>query len=296
MKVITIGRSTENDVVIQDPNVSRHHCQIVQKDNGTYGLVDFGSSNGTYINGQRISGQVVLNPNDVVRIGNTTLPWRNYFEKSFEKRGEAAVKQAEPTVQPHAPIPQKSNTKPLVIILVVLAIVALLVVGGIFLFNNMDNDDKATSVQSENERANTSTNSNTYGEDSQNSSTTYQSDEYSSSGFSDVDISGNWKWQSNDLLFEMELYESYEGRIVGTYCFICGEHWMDCDEENIVEENRSHNSREDNTVQVKFSSAGWGGHGTALITKYSDDRIRWQLRDVEGDSRVPDDVILERSY
>ena len=35
MKVITIGRSSQNEVTIHDGAVSRHHCQIVQYDNGT---------------------------------------------------------------------------------------------------------------------------------------------------------------------------------------------------------------------------------------------------------------------
>lgn len=80
MRVIRIGRSSQNDFPINDPYVGRFHCQIMQHDNGQYTLSDLGSSNGTYVNGIRVSGQTVLNPNDVVRIGNTTLPWRMYFE------------------------------------------------------------------------------------------------------------------------------------------------------------------------------------------------------------------------
>lgn len=79
MRVITFGRKTDNDVVFNDPFVGRHHCQIVQHDDGRYTIVDMGSINGTFVNGQRIFGEVRLNPNDQVRIGYTTLPWRNYF-------------------------------------------------------------------------------------------------------------------------------------------------------------------------------------------------------------------------
>lgn len=79
MKVITIGRSSQNNVIINDPKVSRHHCQIVQYDDGSYGIVDFGSTNGTYVNGRRVQSEERMNPNDVVRIGYTTLPWRSYF-------------------------------------------------------------------------------------------------------------------------------------------------------------------------------------------------------------------------
>ncbi|MDR2065261.1 MAG: FHA domain-containing protein, partial [Prevotellaceae bacterium] len=58
MKVITIGRKPENSVVINDPLVSRHHLQIIQDDSGNFRLADFGSKNGTFVNGKRISGEV----------------------------------------------------------------------------------------------------------------------------------------------------------------------------------------------------------------------------------------------
>ena len=85
MKVITIGRSEENDVVVRDPHASRHHLQIIQHDDGHFTLSDFGSTNGTYVNGQKISGEIYLNMNDVVRIGNTVIPWRLYFEEGFQE-------------------------------------------------------------------------------------------------------------------------------------------------------------------------------------------------------------------
>jgi hypothetical protein len=79
MKIITIGRNPGNNVVINDPLVGRNHCQIIQDDYGNFSLVDNNSTNGTFVNGQRRQGQVRLNPSDIVRIGNTTLPWMSYF-------------------------------------------------------------------------------------------------------------------------------------------------------------------------------------------------------------------------
>lgn len=80
MRVITIGRSAgNNDVVVNDVNVSRNHLQIIQDDNGNYSVVDLGSTNGTYVNGKRISGEVRLQPGDQVLIGSTMLPWESYF-------------------------------------------------------------------------------------------------------------------------------------------------------------------------------------------------------------------------
>ena len=86
MKVITIGRSSENDITVNNPNVSRHHCQIVQFDNGTFGVVDFDSTNGTLVNGQRVYGQVSLKWGDRVHIAQTELPWQQYFPAASKKR------------------------------------------------------------------------------------------------------------------------------------------------------------------------------------------------------------------
>ncbi len=86
MKVITIGRSSENDIVINDPKVSRVHCQIVQFDNGTFGVVDFGSTNGTFVNGQRVHGQVALKKGDRVQVVKNEVPWLQYFSVAGIKR------------------------------------------------------------------------------------------------------------------------------------------------------------------------------------------------------------------
>lgn len=81
MKVITIGRDKSNDIVIaDDPHASRHHLQIIQHDDGHFSLKDFGSTNGTTVNGNRIYGEIPLNEMDVVRIGSgNPIPWRDYF-------------------------------------------------------------------------------------------------------------------------------------------------------------------------------------------------------------------------
>jgi FHA domain len=60
------------DLVIPDPGVSRRHARVIS-DNGAVILEDLGSSNGTYVNGERISGAVELAPGDEIQIGATVL-------------------------------------------------------------------------------------------------------------------------------------------------------------------------------------------------------------------------------
>jgi hypothetical protein len=87
MEVITIGRSPENNVVIGDPNVSRRHLQIIRDDYGNFRVKDLDSYNGVFVNGRRISGEVFLNPSDVIQIGNTVIPWISYFSDNSASRG-----------------------------------------------------------------------------------------------------------------------------------------------------------------------------------------------------------------
>ena len=59
--IISIGRSQENDVVLNLPDISSQHANISQLENGEYLVEDLDSSNGVYVNGFRIkSSQVSL--------------------------------------------------------------------------------------------------------------------------------------------------------------------------------------------------------------------------------------------
>jgi hypothetical protein len=69
--VINVGRRLDNDLVIDDPRVSRHHAQL-RAIKSRYVLFDLNSSGGTFINGQRTS-QTVLYPGDVISLAGVSL-------------------------------------------------------------------------------------------------------------------------------------------------------------------------------------------------------------------------------
>src|SRR3954452_11224860 len=69
-----IGRGTEADIRLPDTGVSRKHVDVVLE-NGTAVAEDLGSTNGTLVNGRRISRQP-LSDGDVIRIGHSVLVYR----------------------------------------------------------------------------------------------------------------------------------------------------------------------------------------------------------------------------
>lgn len=68
---VSIGRSPENTIVIDNPAVSNHHARVFHEE-GRLMLQDFGSLNGTFVNGQRVK-MVQLKSTDSVAIGKHTL-------------------------------------------------------------------------------------------------------------------------------------------------------------------------------------------------------------------------------
>jgi hypothetical protein len=69
---IVIGRSRDCDIHVADPNVSRQHAEIRPDGNGAYTLIDLGSTNGSELNGERVS-HVQLSEGDTIRIGQIEL-------------------------------------------------------------------------------------------------------------------------------------------------------------------------------------------------------------------------------
>lgn len=69
----TVGRSPDNDVIVQDCYISRRHCAILVHTGAGCELHDTASKNGTYINGQRIGGPTRLRSGDEIRICDQRL-------------------------------------------------------------------------------------------------------------------------------------------------------------------------------------------------------------------------------
>ena len=69
---ITIGRSEDSDLIIDDEYASTHHAKLVQVNNDWL-IQDLNSTNGTFLSGSRVGTPAVVKPNTPVRIGKTTF-------------------------------------------------------------------------------------------------------------------------------------------------------------------------------------------------------------------------------
>ena len=71
---VILGRAPDCDIVLNDPTVSAYHCQF-KFENGQWRIQDLRSTNGTYVNGRRIT-EALLRPNDVIRTGMHEMVFR----------------------------------------------------------------------------------------------------------------------------------------------------------------------------------------------------------------------------
>ncbi len=106
-ETLHLGRASDNDVVLDDKRVSRHHSQI-SYENGVYFISDLGTANGTFVNKQRILNQQ-LKTGDVIQVGSHVFRFFQPGEAQplSQAKYEGAVPQQE-TITPLSPTTQKS--------------------------------------------------------------------------------------------------------------------------------------------------------------------------------------------
>jgi hypothetical protein len=115
--IVTLGRDITNDITINDPEVSRHHMRLTRGAGG-FTVEDLGSTNGTFVNGQRLTGARPLRNGDMIGLGETvTLAYEATVaggaQSGYEEPPMAAStapntpapSAAPPQQQPYAPPP-----------------------------------------------------------------------------------------------------------------------------------------------------------------------------------------------
>ncbi len=111
LPVVNVGRADYNDIVIADPSVSTTHAKLQRRDD-IWVLTDLGSTNGTYVEGEPVTGETALTPGTTLRFGEVAA----LFEPHDEPQPighRAAPPAAEPApARAGDPIPAASRAAP----------------------------------------------------------------------------------------------------------------------------------------------------------------------------------------
>jgi pSer/pThr/pTyr-binding forkhead associated (FHA) protein len=109
---IFIGRDLANDIIVNDPEVSRRHLRVFLQGN-QYGIEDLGSTNGSFVNGQRLAGPYILHPGEFLTLGERV----NFVYEVVDTEATVAslgtrLSQEQPPESPAAPAAQIPTPPP----------------------------------------------------------------------------------------------------------------------------------------------------------------------------------------
>jgi S1-C subfamily serine protease len=101
----TLGREGTTNLVLRDAKASRRHATLKQLPDGRVELTDLGSRNGTFVNGQQVTGSVVLGGGEEIRIGDTVI-------RATREQQQAPAPAAAPPPPPGVPPPPPGAAAP----------------------------------------------------------------------------------------------------------------------------------------------------------------------------------------
>lgn len=113
--IVNIGRAEYNDVVLSDPSVSTSHAKLQRRDD-VWVLSDVGSTNGTFVENERVTGEVALSPGSTVRFGEVAVLWEPFDQPpSIRAPGTRLVEAIDAAVLPGpaAEQPERSGRRPI---------------------------------------------------------------------------------------------------------------------------------------------------------------------------------------
>lgn len=88
--IVNVGRAEYNDIVVPDPSVSSAHAKIQLRE-GIWMVVDLDSTNGTFVDGDRVSGDAPIAPGAVLRFGEISVVFESTKDDSVKQGGGTQV-------------------------------------------------------------------------------------------------------------------------------------------------------------------------------------------------------------
>ncbi len=109
---MTVGRDLNTEIVINDPEISRRHARLFLQGN-TYVLEDLGSTNGSFVNNQRLSGPHMLRPGEVITFGERiTAAFEVAMVDADATQVSTTARQMDQPFAPPPPIQQPPQAPP----------------------------------------------------------------------------------------------------------------------------------------------------------------------------------------
>jgi pSer/pThr/pTyr-binding forkhead associated (FHA) protein len=113
--VVNVGRADFNDIVLAEPSVSTTHAKL-QRREGLWVITDLGSTNGTYVEGEPVAGEIALAPGTTIRFGDVAVLFEPHDEVPVTPPvgGTQVIEriEAEPARPPVADEPQAAEPRP----------------------------------------------------------------------------------------------------------------------------------------------------------------------------------------
>jgi pSer/pThr/pTyr-binding forkhead associated (FHA) protein len=112
LAVVNVGRADYNDIVIADPSVSTTHAKLQRRDN-IWVLTDLGSTNGTYVEGEPVTGETALTPGTTLRFGDVAALFEPHDEPQpiGHRAAPAAAEPAPPWASDSPPAAARPATR-----------------------------------------------------------------------------------------------------------------------------------------------------------------------------------------
>ena len=132
MHLITIGKDQSNDIQIEDISVSRFHLQLVIDDDKQVTVIDLSSTNGTYINGQRIYSPTRLDKYDILLVGSNPFDWKRQIIEIIDDT-DIRERVKEDIIEEEKKIKDKSVND---VLIGVFALAFILIIIGVVIQNN----------------------------------------------------------------------------------------------------------------------------------------------------------------
>lgn len=133
-KIFRIGRDATNDIVLSHRSISRTHLEVFIDPEGNIFVTDLNSSNGTYVNGHRISGSIQLKSGDILKLGaERPIKWQEWLRdvdpaKLMEQKGEEGFLQQESSYY----MPPKKNNN---VFIIIIAVIAFITIASLIIYN-----------------------------------------------------------------------------------------------------------------------------------------------------------------